>query len=122
MVGQLSPGPNGFWIISLGYLTDGLRGALLALLAISLPPLLVIGVDHLYHRVKDHPAVEGFVQGVGISVIGIFAVVLMGLFKSVGFNVQTLLIALGALGLGLIPRIPVVAIMALAALAGVILR
>lgn len=36
-IGQISPGPSGLWVICLGYLTDGLRGALLATLAISLP-------------------------------------------------------------------------------------
>ena len=29
-IGKISPGPSGLWVISLGYLTDGPRGALLA--------------------------------------------------------------------------------------------
>src|SRR6185436_8378534 len=41
-IGQISPGPSGLWVISLGYLLDGLRGALLTLVAITLPPLLVL--------------------------------------------------------------------------------
>src|SRR5919199_5429647 len=31
-VGQISPGPSGLWVVSLGYLTAGLPGALLALI------------------------------------------------------------------------------------------
>src|SRR5262249_15915056 len=31
-IGQISPGPSGLWVISLGYLLDGLRGALFALI------------------------------------------------------------------------------------------
>jgi len=41
-IGQISPGPSGLWVISLGYLVDGLRGAVLTLIAISLPPLVVL--------------------------------------------------------------------------------
>ncbi len=37
-IGQISPGPNGLWVISLGYLTGGYLGALLALIAITVPP------------------------------------------------------------------------------------
>jgi chromate transporter len=41
-IGQISPGPNGLWVISLGYLTYGIPGALFALIAITLPALLVL--------------------------------------------------------------------------------
>ncbi len=34
-IGQISPGPNGLWVVSFGYLTDGIRGALLAVVAIT---------------------------------------------------------------------------------------
>src|SRR5256885_13062862 len=34
-IGQISPGPNGLWVISLGYLTYGYLGAFLALIAIT---------------------------------------------------------------------------------------
>src|SRR5450759_3878150 len=51
-VGQLSPGPNGVWSISLGYLTLGWLGAALAMLALSLPPLLALGVAAVYNRVE----------------------------------------------------------------------
>src|SRR5579872_3568263 len=53
-VGQVSPGPNGLWIISLGYLVGGIRGALLTLVAICLPPLLILMVDRVYQRVNEH--------------------------------------------------------------------
>jgi chromate transporter len=121
-VGQVSPGPNGLWVISLGYLTDGLRGALLALAAISLPPLLVLALDRLYARVKDHPAVEGFVRGLGLAVIGIFVVVLADLLRSSGADFRSGIIALAAIGLALTRRVPVFAVIALAALFGVVFR
>src|SRR5262245_54473630 len=74
-IGQISPGPSGLWVISLGYLTDGVRGSLLAALALSLPPMLVLVVDALHRRVGDHPLMQGFVRGLGLAVSGIFFVV-----------------------------------------------
>lgn len=122
MIGQISPGPNGLWVICLGYLTDGLRGALFALIAVSLPPLLVLLVDRLYQRVKDHVAVEGFVNGLSLAVVGIFGIVLVSLLRSVGLNLHSLLIAFGAFGLAATRRVPLPAILALAALVGILWR
>jgi chromate transporter len=121
-VGQISPGPSGLWVISLGYLTAGPRGALLSLVAITLPPLLIIGVDRLYRRVQHHPAVEGFVRGLGLAVVGIFIVVLYRLLHSVGLDTRSVLIALGSLGLGATRRVPIVVILLIAALIGAITR
>ena len=118
-VGQVSPGPSGLWVISLGYLVAGWRGAGLALVAILLPPLLVVATDRLYRRVGHHPAMEGFVRGLGLAVVGIFVVVLWGILRNVGPDARTVGIALGSVGLGLTRRVPVPAILALAALAGV---
>ncbi|MBV9850253.1 MAG: chromate transporter [Armatimonadetes bacterium] len=121
-VGQVAPGPNGLWVISLGYLTAGGRGAGLALLAITLPPLLVLAVERLYRRVRHHPAVEGFVRGLGLAAVGIFFWVLLGLLRTAGLTPRSLLITLAALGLGATRRVPAIVILALAALAGVIVR
>jgi chromate transporter len=120
-IGQISPGPSGLWVISLGYLLDGLRGALLSLIAITLPPLLVLAVHGFYRRYGDHPATQGFVRGLGLAVAGIFLVVLAGIMGGAGWTATNLLIALGALGLGATRRVPVLAVLALAALAGVLL-
>lgn len=121
-IGQVSPGPSGLWVVSLGYLTDGMRGALLAVVAICLPPLLVIPLGRIYARTKHHPAVEGFVRGLGTAVVGVFAVVMLNLLGKVGVNVRTVLIALIALGLGASRRVPILVILALAAAFGILVR
>ena len=54
-IGQISPGPNGLWVISLGYLTYGLLGAVFALIAIVIPPFL--GDPHFRH-LHPHRASE----------------------------------------------------------------
>ena len=120
-IGQISPGPSGLWVISFGYLTDGLRGALLALVAITLPPLLVLALDAVYRRTGRHPAVAGFVRGLGLAVVGIFLVVLGRLLQSTGVGAGTLLIVAASLTLGLVPRIPVLGVLASAALLGILI-
>jgi chromate transporter len=120
MIGQISPGPNGLWVICLGYLTNGLLGALLALIAISLPPLTILWVARLYSRVQHHPAMEGFIRGLSLAVVGIFAVVLVQLMGGVGVDARSVLIALAAAGLGWTRRVPVIVIIGLAAVTGMV--
>jgi chromate transporter len=121
-VGQVSPGPNGLWIISLGFLIDGLRGALIALAAITIPPLFVFSVEWLYHRTKDHPAVEGFMRGMSLAMVGIFLVVLQRLLTNIGVETRSLLLMAAAFGAGLTQRVPVVVVLGCAAVIGLILR
>ena len=121
-IGQISPGPSGLWVISLGYLVGGLRGAALTLIAIALPPLLVLGLVHgLYVRLGGHPATQGFVRGLGLAVSAIFFIVLTGIMKSAGFNPTNLMIMLAAIGLGATRRVPVPVILVLAELVGIAL-
>lgn len=121
-IGQISPGPSGLWVISLGYLVDGLRGAALTLVAIAIPPLLVLVLVHgFYRRWGGHPATQGFVRGLGLAVVGIFAIVLTGIMTSAGWTTTNLLIMIGAIALGATRRVPVPAVLALAAIAGIAL-
>jgi len=119
-IGQIGPGPTGLWVISLGYLVDGLRGAALTLLAIVLPPLLVLLLVHgIYARWGDHPATQGFVRGLGLAVSGIFVVVMARIMNSAGWTPINLMIMLGAVALGATRRVPVLLILVLAALVGI---
>ncbi len=117
-IGQISPGPTGLWVICLGYLTDGLRGALLATLAINLPPFLILALVALHRRVGDHPAMQGFVRGLGLAVSGIFLVVVAKLLQENGLDLSSLLIVLASIGLALTKRVPVPVLLGLAGLAG----
>src|SRR5438093_2779338 len=119
-IGQIGPGPTGLWVISLGYLVDGLRGAALTLLAIVLPPLLVLLLVHgIYARLGDPPATQGFVRGLGLAVSGIFVVVMARIMNSAGWTPINLMIMLGAVALGATRRVPVLLILVLAALVGI---
>jgi chromate transporter len=119
-IGQISPGPSGLWVISLGYLVDGVRGAALTLVAIALPPLVVLLLVHgLYRRFGNHPATQAFVRGLGLAVAGIFLVVLTRIMYNAGWTSISVMIMLGAVVLGATRRVPVLIVLVLAALVGI---
>ncbi len=120
-IGQITPGPTGLWVVSLGYFMDGVRGALLATVAVTLPPLLILVVERLYRRFGTHWGVQGFLRGLGLAVAGSFVIVIVGLMRGSTFDLSSLVIVLVSIGLGATRRVPVPIIIAGAALAGVTL-
>lgn len=117
-IGQISPGPNGLWVICLGYLTYGYLGALLALLAVIIPALLVLVVSAGYARIERQAWVQGAMQGVSLAVVGILLTVVWTILRQPGVDGRGLLIALGAFGLALSRKVNVLVILALAGLVG----
>ncbi len=117
-IGQISPGPNGLWVISLGYLTYGFLGAFLALVAITLPPLLSLIVAAGYAHIERRTWVQGAMQGVSLAVIGILLTVAWTILGQSGIDWKGLLIALGALGLALNRKVNVLLILGLAGIVG----
>lgn len=121
-VGQIAPGPNGLWVVSLGYLMGGWLGAAVAMLASLPPPALVLAVERIYQRYGRHPAMIGFIQGLSLAVVGAQAVVLSRLLIANGLDPLSLLVAAGAGTLAVTRRLPIIAILALAATVGVAMQ
>jgi chromate transporter len=121
VIGQISPGPNGLWVISLGYFTYGYLGAALALLAITLPPLLVLGVAAIYARIEHRRWVDGMMRGISLGVIGIMITVCWTIMHQPGIDWTGWLIAAAACALALSRRINLILILALAGAAGYLL-
>ncbi len=117
-MGQVSPGPTGLWSISLGYLTYGWLGAALALMALSIPPLLALVVSAFYNRLEKQPIVQDFTRGLALGVVGLTVAVALGLSGSAITDWRGVVIAAAALGLALSKRVPIILVLALAALAG----
>ncbi|HEU5382172.1 MAG TPA: chromate transporter [Ktedonobacteraceae bacterium] len=120
-IGQLSPGPNGLWVISLGYLTYGYLGALLALIAITLPPFLVLAIAAIYDRIAALNWVSALMRGVSLAVIGILLSVSWTILSRSNPDWRGVLIAAAACGLTLTKRVNILFILLLAALAGYLL-
>ena len=117
-VGNLSPGPTGLWSVSLGYLTLGWLGAGLGLLALSLPPLLILLVSASYASIEHRPVVQNFTRGLGLGVIGLTLAVSWSLATASIVDWKGILIMLAALGMALSRKVPIILILILAALAG----
>ena len=121
-VGQISPGPNGLWVVCLGYFLGGWTSALAALIAIAIPPLLILFVEKLYDRHRQHPAVEGFMAGLEVAVIAVFGIVMVQFLQEAPRLWLTPVAAVVAFGATLTGRVPIVAILGLAAVAGMLAR
>ncbi len=117
-IGQISPGPNGLWVISLGYLTYGYLGAFFALIAVTLPALLVLLISAGYSRIEQRAWVQGGMNGISLAVVGLLLTVVWTILHQPGVDWRGLLIALGAFGLALSRKVNILIILALAGLVG----
>lgn len=117
-VGQLSPGPSGLWSISLGYLTLGWLGAILSLVALSIPPFLTLLTTSFYHQIEKYTIVKNFSRGLMVAVIGLTIGTTWTIAQAIIVEWRDLIILLAAFGLALSKKVPVVLILALAGVAG----
>lgn len=119
-IGQVAPGPNGLWVVALGFLVYGLPGAALAAVAVVAPPLLVVPVGHLHRRYSEVPAVRGFVRGLTLALAGSVPIVFLRVAYS-SYGLDWLGVGIVVLTLALIAsrRVPIIAALALGAAIGV---
>lgn len=117
-IGQISPGPNGLWVISLGYLTYGYPGAALALIAIILPALLVLGIAAIHARIERQRWVAGVMRGISLAVVGIALSVCWTIIHQPGIDWTGWAIAVVACVLALSGRVSLIVILVLAGVAG----
>lgn len=120
-IGQISPGPNGLWVVSLGYFTYGVAGAILALIAITIPPMLVLFVSAQYRRVEGQAWVQGAMHGVSLAVIALLISVIWTILRQPSVDARGLVIAVCAFGLALTRKVNVLLLLALAGGVGYLL-
>lgn len=72
-IGRLSTGPTGLWIVSLGYQMHGWLGALYALAACSLPPLVMVPATMAARRYLLTAWFAGLVRGAALATAGLLA-------------------------------------------------
>jgi len=70
-IGRLGPGPNGLYIVSLGYLVAGWTGALYALVGATLAPLAILPATALARRWLLSSWFGGLVRGVSLATAGL---------------------------------------------------
>jgi chromate transporter len=117
-IGRISPGPNGLYVASLGYFLGGTPGALVATLGVSLPALLALPLFRIFQRLAHLERVQGFVRGVGLALVGLFAVVAVSVVRGTIFSVTDAAIALVTFVLLTFTRADPLLILAAAGVAG----
>lgn len=70
-IGRLGPGPNGLYIVSLGYFVAGWTGALYALIGASLAPLVILPATMIARRWLLSGWFGGLVRGVALATGGL---------------------------------------------------
>ena len=120
-IGQITPGPNGLWVVSLCYLVAGLKGAILSCIALVLPPLLILIVRHFYNRIGHHPATQGLLDGVVLVITSFSVIILARMLLSTGIHIGMIAIAIISGILAISRRVSVNIILIVAVLIGLIL-
>ena len=117
-IGQITPGPNGLWVVSLCYLVAGLPGAVLACIALLLPPMLIVIVQRCHARIAHHPATQGLLDGVVLVIVSFSVIVLAGMFRNNGVDFGMIAIAVISAVLAISRRVSANMILVFAALIG----
>jgi len=122
-IGRISPGPGGLFIVSLGYMVMGWAGAALALLAATLPPIMVIPFAPLVRRSMHRPWVRGLMRGLMLGSASLIILIAIGIILPTGFGRQPgqlINIGLGIAGFGVTvkSKLHPLAIISVAAITG----
>jgi chromate transporter len=123
-IGQIAPGPTGLWVVALGYVTAGVGGVLLMLVAITIPPLLVIPLSRVHGRTAHLPIVRGFARGLTVAAAStVPAVVIFRVLSVFHYSILSISIVAVSSLLLVVWRIPPLVVVAgSAALGAALLR
>lgn len=117
--GRISPGANGLYLVSVGYMVGGIKGACAGWCAIVTPAFLIIGLLRLLGAATHHPVVERIVKAITLAAAGLIlatsislardalnsgftmGITAVSLFLLIRFKIDPLLIMLGAALLGM---------------------
>ena len=123
-IGRLGTGPGGLYMVALGYFAMGWIGAVAALLAILLPPLLVVPLSAWLRPRLGQARINGTIRGLALATSGLVIVTSLQLLVAtadggVPAAWQLTLVGAGLL-LGLDGRVHPVLIIAAGAVVGLL--
>lgn len=71
VAGRTGPGPNGLYLVSVGYYADGLPGATAGLLALMTPAFLIVPLMRWVGKRADTPRVKSAIRAVVLASAGL---------------------------------------------------
>jgi chromate transporter len=81
-IGRLGTGPGGLYIIALGYFAMGWLGAVAALVATTLPPLLVVPLSAYLRPRLGRARINGTIRGLALATSGLVLMTSVQLFMA----------------------------------------
>src|SRR5580704_2185830 len=123
VAGRSGPGPNGLYLVSVGYYADGLAGATAGLLALMTPAFLIAPMMRSLGRRAESPRVKSAIRAVVLASAGLLlsasvplardaitgwltlGIVLTSFAVLVLTKVDTFWVVLGGAAVGLIARL-----------------
>ena len=84
IIGRLSTGPGGLYMVAIGYLAGGWLGGGLALAAIALPPLVILPASAYLRPRLTHRRVNGLIRGLAFTTSGLVVATSLDLLVSTG--------------------------------------
>jgi chromate transporter len=123
--GRTAPGPNGLYLVSVGYFVAGVPGGCAGLLAVVTPAFLIVPMLRYLGRRADRPAVKSAIRAVTLAAAGLVVTTTLPLARDALTGALPIAIAVGSfLFLVFTGRSTILVILAaaLAGLAGTMLR
>jgi len=71
VAGRTGPGPNGLYLVSVGYFVDGLPGAAAGLMAVMTPAFLILPLMYWLGRRAETPRVKSSIRAVILASAGL---------------------------------------------------
>jgi chromate transporter len=102
VIGRLSTGPGGLYMVSLGYMAGGWWGSALALLAITLPPLVILPAAGYLRPRLAHRRVNGLVRGLAFTTSGLVVATSIDLLLATGGAAGPAIWQFGLAAIGLV--------------------
>lgn len=92
--GRVSPGPNGLYLVSVGYMAAGAAGACAGWCALITPAFLIIGLLRMLGTAVNHPRMETIVRAVTLASAGLILATSISLARDAITSWATALIAI----------------------------
>ena len=121
-VSRMAPGPNGLYLVSVGYTVAGLPGAAAALAALMTPSFLIIGVLKFLGRNADRPSTRRVTQAITLASGGLLVRVLIPMAQATLTGPFAVAIAVTTFLVLVLTKIDTVWVVVGAASAGLIAR
>src|SRR4051812_38764034 len=119
-IGLITPGPNGLFVIPIGYFVAGVPGALVAALALCVVATSVLILLWLHRWIAHHAATRAALRGIQAATLGLILTLGYTIVVATVHNPLDLAIAVAAFVLLAFTRVDVMLIVAGAAALGLL--